>query len=79
MRLHRAWPTPLVVAKKEERLRTELKPGGMRTTATGAAEEVRQQVSVREYWVQATDHSWHQITEGQYEVAAPNVTLEVCC
>ena len=78
MRLHRAWATPLVIAKKEERLRTELKPGGMRTTATGAAEEVRHQISVREYWV-PTDQSWHQITEEQYKVAGPNVTLEVCC
>lgn len=71
-------PTPIVVAKKEERLRTELKTVGMRSTPTGGVEEIKRQEAVREYWVQAADKTWHKITEEQYEVAAPNVTIDLC-
>ena len=69
---------PITVAKKEERLRTEMRTVGMRTTPTGGVEEVKQQETVREHWVQDNDGSWHKITEEQFEVAAPNVMLEVC-
>lgn len=55
-----------------------MKTVGVRSTPTGSVEDVKRQVTVREYWVQSSDGKWQQITEEQYEVAAPNATLEVC-
>ena len=71
-------PAQIVVAQKEERLRTEQRTVGTRPTARGGVEEIRRDVTVREYWVRAVDNEWYRISEEQYEVAVPNATIDIC-
>jgi hypothetical protein len=71
-------PAQIVVAEKEERLRREQKTVGTRPTVGGGVEEIRRDVTVREYWVRAVDNEWYRISEEQYEVVVPNATVDVC-
>jgi hypothetical protein len=71
-------PISIVVAKKEERVVSELRPAGTRATPTGGMEEVQRQVRVREYWVQSKEQRWYRISEDKYEVTVPERSIEVC-
>src|SRR5262245_7798139 len=51
-------PVTVVVADKEERSRLEMMPRGFRTGATGQLEELREPVTVREYWVRSEQGAW---------------------
>src|SRR5437879_5363573 len=68
--------TGIVVAKKEERARPET-PAGVRTTETGRM-ETPLMVIVRDYWVQADNGSWYQISAEQYQAAEVGSRLEIC-
>ena len=71
-------PVSIVVAKKEERLVSELQHAGVRSTPTGGVEPIERQVPVRQFWVESTDRHWFRITEAEYEVATPDRALQVC-
>ncbi len=71
-------PLTIVVTKKDERVRLEMVPRGIRTTETGRLEEVRTESLVREYWVQATDGTWHRLSAGQFRAAEVNQPIETC-
>src|SRR5213593_2935262 len=72
-------PVTVTVADKKELARLETVPGAMRTTETGRLEEdVRQSRTVREYWVQTREGTWHRVSAEQFRAAEIDRALEIC-
>jgi hypothetical protein len=72
-------PVTVTVADKKESARLETVPGAMRTTETGRIEEdLRQQRTVREYWVKGREGTWHRVSAEQYRAAEIDRVLELC-
>ena len=72
-------PVTMIVANKKELARLETVPGAIRTTETGRLEEdVRQSRTVREYWVQAREGTWHRVSAEQFRAAEIGRALEIC-
>lgn len=68
----------IVVAKKDARVRLERIVSGLRTTPFDRVEEVRTEIPVREYWVQAQDGSWHRLLAAEFKAAQVDKPLEIC-
>jgi hypothetical protein len=72
-------PVTVTVANKKELARLETVPGAIRTSETGRIEEdVRQQGTVRDYWVQAQEGTWHRVSAEQFRAAETGRALELC-
>lgn len=71
-------PVTVVVADKEERSRLEMMPRGFRTGATGQLEELREPVTVREYWVRSEQGAWLRVSADQYRLAEKGQPSTVC-
>jgi hypothetical protein len=72
-------PMTVSVANKKELARLETVPGAIRTSETGRIEEdVRQQRTVRDYWVQAQEGTWHRVSAEQFRAAETGHALELC-
>ncbi len=72
-------PVTVTVANKKELARFETVPGAIRTSETGRLEEdVRQSMTVRDYWVQARDGAWHRVSAEQFRAAEIDRALELC-
>jgi hypothetical protein len=72
-------PVTVSVANKKELARLETVPGAIRTSETGRIEEdVRQQRTVRDYWVQAREGTWHRVSAEQFRAAETGRALELC-
>src|SRR6266508_5509124 len=72
-------PVTVTVANKKELARFETVPGAIRTSETGRLEEdVRKSMTVREYWVEAREGTWHRVSAEQFRVAEVGHALETC-
>lgn len=71
-------PVTVVVARKEERVRLDTTPGGLRTTETGRVEEVERMARVREFWVQSETGAWYRVSAEQLRAAEIGRPMEVC-
>jgi hypothetical protein len=72
-------PVTVTVANKRELARLETVPGAMRTTEAGRLEEdVRQSRTVREYWVQGREDTWHRVSEEKFRAAEIGRAIEIC-
>ena len=72
-------PVTVTVANKKELARLETVPGAIRTSETGRLQEdVRQSMTVREYWVQAREGAWHRVSAEQFRAAEIGRSLEIC-
>jgi hypothetical protein len=72
-------PVTVTVVNKKELARLETVPGAIRTTETGRLEEdVRQSRTVRDYWVQGREGTWHRVSAEQYRAAEIDRALELC-
>ena len=71
-------PMPIVVAKKDERVRLDTRPGLPRTSPSGRLDEEVRPTLVREFWVQSDDGNWHRISEQQYRATAIGDSMEIC-
>ena len=74
----RCRPTTIVVAKKDENVRLETRPGLPRTTANDRVEEEVAPRLVREYWVQSDRGEWYRISEAQYRSTDIGQAIEMC-
>lgn len=71
-------PLTIVVVQKEEGVRLESMPQGIRTTETGRLEEGRRTEIVRDHWVRGEDGTWYPVTDNRYRAAAVGRPLELC-
>ena len=71
-------PLTVVVAKKDERRRVDVVPGGIRTTESGRVEEVETFRVLTEYWVQSQDGARHRVSADQFKTAEVGRPLEIC-
>jgi hypothetical protein len=72
-------PATIIVARKEERGRLELRSSGLyRTTGTGRLEPVQTPELVREHWVQSEGGEWYRVTAEQFTAAEVKRPIEVC-
>ena len=71
-------PVTVVVARKEERVRLDTTPGGVRETETGRVKEVERMARVREFWVQSETGSWYRVSAEQLRAAEIGRPMEVC-
>lgn len=71
-------PLAIVVARTQERSRLESEFRGVRTDPQGRVSEVRRDVVVHEYWVQAADGRWYRVNEARWRAAEVGGRLEVC-
>ena len=71
-------PATIVVAKKDENVRLDTRPGLPRTTGAGRLEEDIVPKLVREYWVQSDRGDWYPVSEAQYRVAEPGRSIDMC-
>ena len=71
-------PETVVVARKEERVRLDTTPGGVRETETGRVVEVERMAKVREFWVQSETGSWYRVSAEQLRGAEIGRPMEVC-
>jgi hypothetical protein len=72
-------PVTVTVVDKKEQARLETAPGAIRTTETGRIEpDLRQQTTVREYWVKGREGTWYRVSADQYRAAEIGRELEVC-
>ena len=71
-------PVTVVVADKQERIRLERVPYGVRTTETGRLEEDRRAEIVRDYWVRDQDGRWYPVPPDQFRAARVGESIAVC-
>ncbi len=71
-------PRTIVVTDKQERVRLDTLPRGIRTTETGRIEEAQQITVVHDYWVQSPDGAWYRVSADQFHAAQLNQPIEVC-
>lgn len=71
-------PVTVVVADKEERVRLELVPVGLRTTEIGRLEEVEGLRRVRTYWIRSDAGRWYDVSPVVYGLARAGEHAEVC-
>ncbi len=71
-------PVTVVVADKQERIRLERVPSGVRTTETGRLEEDRRAEIVRDYWVRDQGGRWYPVPPDQFRAAQVGESIAVC-
>lgn len=71
-------PVTVVVAAKDERLRLQSEPRGLRTDELGRVKEQRREVIVPEYWVRDRQGSWYRVGEAEWRAAEPGQPMTLC-
>jgi hypothetical protein len=71
-------PAIIVVAEKDERLRLQSEPRGLRTDELGRVKEQRREVIVSEYWVRDPDGRWYRVTRSAWQGVELGQSLRVC-
>jgi hypothetical protein len=71
-------PAVIVVAEKDERLRLQSEPRGLRTDERGRVKEQRREVLVSEYWVRDPDGRWYRVAGSAWRGVEPGQSLQVC-
>jgi hypothetical protein len=71
-------PAVIVVAEKDERLRLQSEPRGLRTDELGRVKEQRREVIVSEYWVRDPDGRWYRVARSAWQGVEAGQSLRVC-
>jgi len=71
-------PVSVLVAEKEERVRLELVPVGLRTTEIGRLEEVEGVRRVKTYWIRSEEGYWYSVSAHGFVAAQAGRPIEVC-
>lgn len=71
-------PAVIVVAEKDERLRLQSEPRGLRSDELGRVKEQRREVIVSEYWVRDPDGRWYRVARSAWQGVELGQLLRVC-